>query len=320
MSKLSAADAAFYGFGLIKRDPLTFLGVALVLFGVGLYCVLVVIPAYAKTFTGVLTTIEGGDPKQLEAVDATQMMQAMSELWTAVGPLYLIGILGGAIMLGAMNRSLVFGQSKGWVLGLKLGMDELRAIVVTIIGYVLAFLPGYALIIAVMMATVGVAVGAAAGGGEPAAAGAAALLVFPAFIAGFALMIWIGIRLSLAVPASIGERRWVIFESWSMTKGRFWTLFLAYLILFIIIWLVEMVILAILMTVFGAALLPALTTAGAEEIDFSAWADLPLVPIGVAGAAVYALVTTFFYGAFYGVAARGYQDWKAQSSAQAQPA
>jgi hypothetical protein len=349
MGKVSATDAAFYGFGLIKRDPLTYLGVALVLSGVGVYFGLVVIPAYLRMVAGLITEIsklqaetpavfDSPDMEPVLAVVLPIVFGAMAQVWSAIGPFYLIGLVAATLMLGAFNRSLVFGKSKGWLLGLKLGMDELRTIIVTIAGYLLAFIPGYLVILLGVTTVIGVGFGVAAGVqtggiGEGAAAGLGLLAVLAciaAIVGGFILMIWIGVRLSLAAPASVGERRFVIFESWSMTKGRFWTLFLAYLLYFIVMYVIQMVVSGVVMTVIGVSMMSLIasippTATDAEVAAFIAsLADIQLTPTllawAIGGAVFYGLFAAFCYGAFLGVAARVYRDWKAQTGGQLAPA
>ena len=42
--------------------------------------------------------------------------------------------------------------------------------------------------------------------------------------------IYVGVRLSLAGPATCAEGRLVVFESWTMTHGHFWRLLGAYVL------------------------------------------------------------------------------------------
>ena len=295
MTKLTASSAAFHGFGLIRRDPLAFLGVALLMTAYSAYLAVAILPAYAELMELSLSGV--ADPETLTAASMS-MAGAGGLAGLLILPLY-------AAILGAINRSLVFGASQGWLLGLKLGMDELRVVLVTIVGYILTFLPYFGVALAGFVLATGMAAGVAAAGGGDAAAGVAVLLIIPVYFLALGVMIWVGIRLSFAGPASVGEGRFVIFESWSMTKGRFWTLFLAYLLQFVIVFVAYLVVGIIVAAVFGASMV----AAGQQEFT-----GVPSVSVGpaqaVIGGFVYAVIVTFFTCGFLGVAARGYVDWK----------
>ena len=47
-------------------------------------------------------------------------------------------------------------------------------------------------------------------------------------------MAWFYVKLSLSFPLTLLRRRFVIGEAWTLTKGRFWTLFGAYFMIFVI--------------------------------------------------------------------------------------
>lgn len=310
MAKLTIDQAAFHGFGLVKRDPLTFLGVAimLALLGGALWAVLV--PAYAQFFQLVADT-----PKGQEA-DPEVVLQAMSSFFGAMGLLYLILIPAYAIVMGALYRSLIFGKSQGWVLGLKLGMDEVRAILVTFVGSIIALLPYLGVVLITAIVAAGAAgAAAAAGADENSAAVIAVFAIFIGYGIGIVLTIWVCIRLSYAAPASVGERRFVIFESWGMTRGSFWTLFLSYLIVYLIVAVIETV---IIYAAFAASA-GWLATIDWENPDFSAFQTVSIGPALIIGSIVYGLVATFVGGAFMGVASRGYLAWKEGQGQRQEP-
>jgi hypothetical protein len=312
MAALTIDKAAFHGFGLIRRDPLTFLGVAILLSVLGAAFALILIPAYVEFMVVILETPMQGEPDPLAVLEAT------AGLFGAMVPLYAVMLPVYAVILGALHRSLVFGKSKGWVLGLKIGMDEVRAFLVTVVGYILGMVP-YLIcaFVAVVVGAVLGAAGATAGSGEPNPGFIviAGLLIVVGYIVGIVLMIWVGVRLSYAAPASVGERRFVIFESWSMTKGSFWTLFLAYLIVFLLIYLGELVVFAIVV----AASSGWIASVDWENADPRAFADVSISPVLIGGAVLYGVVATFISGAFFGVASRGYVAWKEGATPRQEP-
>jgi hypothetical protein len=281
LRKMTIADAAFYGFGLIRRDPATFWGAALLTAGFAVSLGFLASPI----FDAMEATANGDDPT-LVASDASALLG-----WAP-----LLAIPFSMAVTGALNRSLVLGASRGWVLGLKFGMDEVRVLVVTIVGCFMALLPYVGMVL----------VSGALLWGAVAMQGAAAmavslmpLVLIPTYIGALCLMTWVGVRLSLAAPASVGEGRFVIFESWKMTKGRFWTLFVGYLLFFVIAF-VAWLLIAVIVTAAGVAL----------DATFPGAFYGPRVVIVMAG---YSLVATLLGAGFCGVAARGYRDWKGAS-------
>ena len=48
------------------------------------------------------------------------------------------------------------------------------------------------------------------------------------FLADLAFVVWIGVRLSLAPPATFDRRRFVLLDTWALTRGRVWPLLGAY--------------------------------------------------------------------------------------------
>jgi uncharacterized integral membrane protein len=46
---------------------------------------------------------------------------------------------------------------------------------------------------------------------------------------------WFATKVSLSFPLTLKERAFAIGEGWSLSRGRFWTLFGAYLIIFLIL-------------------------------------------------------------------------------------
>jgi hypothetical protein len=99
---------------------------------------------------------------------------------------------------------------------------------------IILFYIGFA-IAAVLVALIAASAGAVAGAGGAAAVGIVGiLLVVGAFV-------WLEVRLSLAFPLTLLRRKIIIGESWRLSRGRFWTLFGAYLAIFVIIVVISIV-------------------------------------------------------------------------------
>jgi hypothetical protein len=155
----------------------------------------------------------GGDP---QARLAAAMGSLGNLLSMELGLLILF-----VILMTAAQRAVLRPADKG-LFYLKLGMDELRMLALTIILVILFYV---GLVVAVGVLAVGaVALGRAA----------AVVLMIVGIVALLALAIWLEVRLSLAFPLTLLRRRIIIGESWRLTRGRFWTLFGAYLVLFVV--------------------------------------------------------------------------------------
>ena len=106
-------------------------------------------------------------------------------------------------------------------------MDELRMIGLTL----LIVVAGYIALMLVFVVGALVVAGVWAAGG----AGVAVPLAFILIFAVLAVIIWLEVRLSLAFPLTLLRGRFVIGESWRLTRGRFWTLFAGYLVVALIL-------------------------------------------------------------------------------------
>ena len=217
MNKNLSVDFAFEGFRLIRAKPmvLAIWGVVLLIINGGFlvgfyYAARPFIAQLQQIFAGAGTT----DPKVVLGFVG------------AIVPFYIL-ILLGALIIGAVFNCAVFravlDDSNKMGFGyLRLGGDELRQV-----GASLLF---FLLFVVVEIAVVAVFIAVVAG---LTAAKAKGLGVFLAVVLGIALflaVIWIVVRLSLAMVQTFDQRRINLFGSWKLTQGHFWTLFGGYLV------------------------------------------------------------------------------------------
>jgi hypothetical protein len=169
--------------------------------------------------------------------------------------LALIVILCG-ILYPAVDRAVLRpdeGQGRwGW---LRIGMDEARqaGVVACWLLVLLAVYLAGMVVVQVLALLVGLGLGQAG----------ALVAAVVGFIADIALVVWIGVRLSLAPPATFQGRRFVLFDTWSLTRGRVWPLLGAYLIS----WLLSFLVTVLVSFISGAiaSLLPGAPAAGAIQ-------------------------------------------------------
>ncbi|WP_374470145.1 hypothetical protein [Phenylobacterium sp.] len=191
MSRFSASDAALEGFRVIGRRWRIVAGWALFnLLGLLGACVV----------AGVLIAI---------AAFAATSSEAAGTAGAAVGALVLAfaAFAVEVMIVCALFRMLLRGDPPGF-LHLRLGADELRVAVVWLV-MLTAFVAAGLLALYVA----GLA-GQAAG----------ARLGVPSLVILFGVLVWLAIRLSLAAPASVAERRMGFVASWRLTRGRAWAL------------------------------------------------------------------------------------------------
>jgi hypothetical protein len=134
----------------------------------------------------------------------------------------LAGIVVTSVLYAAAQRA-VLRPREGGPGFLRLGMDEVRTFLLTIF---------YLIIFVIATIVLGFIVALFMGGAGPQAVGSAALIVLVLIAV---MLAYFGTKLSLTYPVTIIRESFAIGEGWSLTDGRFWTLFGAYLILFLIL-------------------------------------------------------------------------------------
>lgn len=207
----SPTESAFEGFRLARRSPMT------IVFWALLY--LVVMAAFIflagnqlPAFIEAVETLEGvaqPTPEQM-----APLLQAYGAL---LGPVLPVSIILGAMLNAASARAVVRPSESAFGY-LRLGMDEFRVFVVSlVIGIVVGLAAGVAFV--VMAVVIGIL--AATMQDNP---GPAIIVGILAYLAWFAFIIWLSVRFSLAIPKTVAERQFSFFDSWGLTKGHVWGL------------------------------------------------------------------------------------------------
>ena len=280
----SASDAAFEGFRMTRRSPMTVLWWAL---------------AYIVFFAGILALASGpiihmvSEMERLEGLsdpqfsDFSSLGQTYFSLFSWIMPLSLVF---GAVINAAVARAVLRPAQSAFGY-MRLGMDEVRVLVVTLV---------LAIAFGVVMALGGTVLGFAAGFANASGTSGLWLAVILGGIALVALTIWLMVRFSLAVPIVVAERRFAFLDSFALTKGRFWSILgmavLAAVMSLLVGLLGGIIAQAVTLMTGGLDVLSGMEEARLDEIVRAAWPAL--LGWGVINALISALQLAVVYAPF----------------------
>ena len=228
MAHLSVGDAAGAGFKLIGGKPLS-------VFAWGLFAIVLgVLPVMAMMGTSMTPIMDmmrdirlhpGTQPSQ------AQMMHTYGHLMF-MNPLMRLASLVVKTMLTAAVFRAVLEPKKNAFAYLRISMQEVWILLVSIVEAILVFVGAV-----VALIVCGLIVAAVASSATRMAAGlTGAVLALICVIA----LIWVLLRLSMATPMSFEERGFRLFESWKITRGHAFGLFLLALLIVVILLLLEL--------------------------------------------------------------------------------
>lgn len=189
-------------------------------------------------WSGLLILLSMATMALMQPFYAQQLAQAQSG--TAVVPnfgqfglFFLLFLVIFLVQFAAVFRAVLFPEQSRFAY-LRLGMDELR-----LLGTTLVLGVGGGLVITICAALLGVVVGVlsvAAG----AATGALLMGLLGLVTACVAIFFWV--RLSLAGPLTILQKKVVIGPAWRTSRGNFWRLFGAYFVIGLLLFIVYTVV------------------------------------------------------------------------------
>lgn len=252
----SISEAAYEGFRLTRRKPLAVLAWAGLITALYAGFMLVAGPWIVVMMEQALA-LEGVAQPTPEQVAPAAQASAMIMLYSIP-----LAILGGAVLSSALVRAVLTPEDSRFAY-MRLGRDELRVLVVKLMMAVSLFLASM-----VSFTLVGVLVGLAT---------AVPLLWLVAFVGALAavgLMVWLSLRLSLAVPATLAEGRIGLQTSFRLTKGKVLPL-LGMALLAVLMSLLVSLLLSMALTPLSL-LIPAIETADPVERMKSIMAQGPI--------------------------------------------
>jgi hypothetical protein len=221
MSEFSISEAAFSGLRLAARKPTTILvwSLAYLVVSVGLAALMVVMAGPALSEMQGLQAQARADPTSANPAATLALMGQIMPFYLLLIP---ISLLLSAVFVGAVTRS-VLRPAEGGLGYLRLGGDEFRLVVVSLVIGVILFI-----VYIVGAIVIGIAaVATRAGGGNPGAA--IPVVIGLACLFGLALF-YLASRFSMAPSLTLDRRSINIFGSFGLTKGRSGRVFLACLL------------------------------------------------------------------------------------------
>jgi hypothetical protein len=232
---IEIGKAAFSGFGLIGRHPLSVLiwGLLyLILLGVpSLYMMSQVGPAWLQMVQAAAQAkASGASPAETNAT-MMQMLPMMQKAGALGWLITLLGLVVRAVLVTAVLRAVLEPANQGFCY-LRLGMQELWQLLLAIAMFVL-FVVGF-----VCIALVGGLLSVIMGSLGPVAVLGRFVLTLGIFIA----FVYFALRFSLAPAMTFKDKTFRLFESWTMTRGHVGALFLIVLILIVLVLIFELVV------------------------------------------------------------------------------
>ena len=204
----SATEAAFEGFRVVRRHPMSvlFWGLAylvlfLAMFGLGA-------GQWAAIMASAQVIEQSSNPSP---EDLMALGRAYAGLFVWLAPL---GLIVGAVLSAAVARAVLRPEESAWGY-VRFGMDEVRVLAVTV---ATALIVGLSSGLLFAFASVTFGIGAASG------QAVMFLLALILMLAALGLSIWLWTKFCLAVPITVDRRKISLFESFAATKGHFWPL------------------------------------------------------------------------------------------------
>ncbi|MEM5517816.1 hypothetical protein WNY37_12735 [Henriciella sp. AS95] len=201
-------------------------------------------PLFNIWFDVFIDVASGGSEAEMERRFVRRITEIVGWLVFSYVAMIVLTILLWSVFEAAIQRRYV--REEGF--RVRLGADEFRLIAVGFIWAAFTVIGQFVtMIVTAMIASPIVNV-------VDNEAGGALVIVAGFFLFGFAWL-WIAVRLSPASAMTIRDGRITFFGAWGATRGRFWSLLGAYIVLMIVIWIAFYAI----WTVIGAAVIAMLT-------------------------------------------------------------
>jgi hypothetical protein len=236
MASISYARAVSAGFRVIGRKPwavLAWAGAYLVLAALPLILIMSgVLPDVIATYRDAAHNLAHG-----VAPDAAKFLALRSRM-AGVQPLILVvQLVSHTILMGAIFRAVLEPEASKWGY-LRVGRQELMLGLTTLVYVLVATILALTLLVPLGIAGA-VGLTSAQHGNAPGPMAVPLLRLIE--LAGSGAIVWAMLRLSLALPMSFAQRRFVLYDSWSLTRGHAFKLFLVALTLVVLLTVCDLI-------------------------------------------------------------------------------
>lgn len=237
MAQRFSFDNAFLHFacadgphGFVWKYMLTYVLATVLLVGIGF---VLFRPLINIWWDVIMDVSRGMTEAEMEAILVRRMTEIIGWIIFSYILMLLLGLVFWAVFEAAIQRRYV--REEGFRLGF--GGDELRLLVVGLIWAVFIVVSYILSLILTGLLTGFVFAGLGAGGDNSALLGSGFLA---SMLTSWLIWAYFAVRLSPAAAITIRDQKIAFFDAWGATRGRFWTLFGAFIVLAILIGIVWM--------------------------------------------------------------------------------
>ena len=218
-------DFAFEGFRVIRQKPklILFWGLALIIINIGMMVLMQTVFASTMSDIQAVSASAGSNP----SAALTAFQQIGQKILPLEGVFVPLGLATGAILNCAVFRAALEYKNDSFGY-LRFGADELRQLGITILFFLMF------IVVEIAAAIAGLVVGGVFGlilsfVSKP-LAGLGFLVGTLVALGG---IIWYAVRMSLFGVIALDRKTIDLFASFGLTKGQFWSLFVGYVVMFL---------------------------------------------------------------------------------------